>query len=168
MAEIDVERLRERLSYDYETGVLRWKVRPSSHVSIGDVAGCIGVHGYRVVRLDRQLFLAHRVAWAIHYGLWPECDLDHQNADKSDNRIANLRLASRALNIANTPPRNLNGLPKGCYRNKGRKRWYSQISIAGKLKRLGRFDTADEAAAAFKRAHREAYGSFSWCEVANG
>lgn len=168
MAEIDVARLRERLSYDHETGVLRWKVRPTSNVAIGTVAGCLDHRGYRLVRLDRQLFLAHRVAWAIHYGVWPECDIDHRNADKGDNRIANLRLASRAQNIANSPPQNRNALPKGCYRNKGRGRWYSKIQIDGKVKRLGSFVTADEAAAAFKQAHHDVYGSFSWCGVTNG
>ena len=158
MAEIPVERLRECLSYNRRTGVLRWKVRPADNVYAGTVAGCIDHRGYRLVRLDRRLLLAHRVAWAIHYGAWPECDLDHRNMDKSDNRIANLRLASRALNIANTPPRRANGLPKGCYRTKGRRRWYSKIQIDGKVKRLGGFDTAAEAAAAFKREHRAVYG----------
>src|SRR3546814_6128350 len=32
--------------------------------------------------------LAHRVAWAIHYGEWPNGQIDHINGDPSDNRIA--------------------------------------------------------------------------------
>ena len=158
MAEIEVERLRECLSYNCRTGVLRWRVRLTSNVAVGTVAGCFNTRGYRVVRVDGQLFLAHRVAWAIYSGAWPECGLDHRNGNKGDNRIANLRLASRALNRANTPARNLKGLPKGCYRNKGRKRWYSKINVDGKVKNLGGFDTAAEAAAAFKREHLAVYG----------
>ena len=75
MAEIEVERLRECLSYNCRTGVLRWRVRLTSNVAVGTVAGCFNTRGYRVVRVDGQLFLAHRVAWAIYSGAWPECGL---------------------------------------------------------------------------------------------
>ena len=134
-------------------------------MSAGDIAGCVDHRGYRFVGLDNRLFLAHRIAWALHYGAWPECDLDHKNMNKGDNRIANLRLAPRARNMANAPANNRNGLPKGCYQLKGRKRYYSQIKTDGGLKRLGYFATAKEAAAAFQRAHRAIHGEFSRCEA---
>lgn len=159
----DIRRLREGLSYDPDTGILRWKIRPSNNMAVGDIAGCLDHRGYKFVRLDYRLLLAHRIAWALHYGAWPECDLDHINRDKGDNRITNLRLASRPQNIANAPARNRRGLPKGCYRLKGRPRWYSQIKINGKVRRLGTFATAEEAAAAFQRAHRATHDAFSWC-----
>jgi hypothetical protein len=161
----DVERLRECLSYDADTGELRWKVHPSAHVSIGDIAGCIDHRGYRFVRLDRRLLLAHRIAWALHYGAWPEGDIDHQNMNKSDNRIINLRLAPRSSNNANSSSRSHKGLPKGCYQLKGRQRWYSQIKVSNNVKRLGTFTTAEEAAAAFRREHAQVHGDFSRCEA---
>jgi hypothetical protein len=159
------ERLLECFSYDAETGVLRWKIRPTNNVAIGAEAGCFDHRGYRVVRLDRKLFLAHRIAWVLHYGVWPEGDLDHENQNKSDNRISNLRLASRTQNIVNAPSRSRNGLPKGCYRLRGRRLWYSQIRVDGKVKRLGTFATVEAAAAAFEQAHRAAHGAFSHCEA---
>jgi HNH endonuclease len=162
---VAVDRLRECFSYDAKTGILRWKIRPTTNVAIGDVAGCSDHRGYRYVRLDRQLLLAHRIAWAIHYRSWPEYDLDHRNMDKSDNRIVNLRLAARPQNNANAPALNHNGLPKGCYQLKGRQRWYSQIKIDGKIKRLGTFATIEEAAAAFRREHRVIHGEFSQCDA---
>jgi hypothetical protein len=115
-------------------------IKPSTHVAVGDVAGCPDHRGYRFVRLDRRLLLAHRVVWAMHYGAWPECDLDHANRDKTDNRIVNLRLAPRSHNVANAPSRSRKGLPKGCYQFKGRDRWYSQIVVDGKVRRLGHFN----------------------------
>src|SRR3546814_1788886 len=45
--------------------------------------------------------LAHRVAWAIHYGEWPNGQIDHINGDPSDNRIANLRDVSALENARN-------------------------------------------------------------------
>src|SRR5678815_1371348 len=97
-AEDDLARFRDCLSYDAETGNLRWKVRPTTNVAVGDIAGCADHRGYRLVRLDRKLHLVHRVAWALHYGAWPAVEIDHINLDKGDNRIANLRLALRAQN----------------------------------------------------------------------
>ena len=49
MAEVTVERLRECLSYNRKTGILRWKVRPTDNVFAGTVAGCLNHFGYRVV-----------------------------------------------------------------------------------------------------------------------
>jgi hypothetical protein len=163
--DLTLKRLRECLSYDADTGVLRWKTKPSKNVAAGDIAGCRDHRGYWLVRLDRQLLLGHRVAWALHHGEWPERDLDHINADKSDNRLVNLRLATRTQNIANAPAYNRNGMPKGCYQLKGRRRWYSRIRIDGKYKQLGTFATAQEAAEAFEREHRAAHGDFSRCEA---
>jgi hypothetical protein len=163
--DVPVERLRECFSYNSRTGVLRWKIKPSTHVNIGDVAGCLDSRGYRYVRLDGKLMLGHRVAWAVHYGAWPEGDLDHRGRNKGVNKIKNLRPASRPQNNANAPSRNERGLPKGCYQLKGRQRWYSQIRVDGEIKRLGYFATAKEAAAAFRRAHRAVHGAFSYCEA---
>jgi hypothetical protein len=158
--EDDIRRLRTVLSYNSRTGVLRWKIKYPNTI-IGAEAGCIDWRGYRLVKVDGRLLLAHRLAWALYYGAWPKGDLDHKNQNKGDNRIENLRLGPRAHNMANTRPKNKRGLPKGCYQLKGRNTWYSQIRINGALKRLGAFATAKEAAVAFQREHRAAHGQFS-------
>lgn len=157
----DISRLRECLSYDPETGILRWRMQMSQKCA-GDIAGYKDHRGYLYIRLDRKLVLAHRVAWALHHGVWPDGDLDHKNRDKSDNSLTNLRLATRVQNNANSAR---SKLPKGCYRLKGRRQWYSQIKVNGAVKRLGTFATVADAAAAFEREHRAIHGAFSLCEA---
>jgi hypothetical protein len=154
--DLRIERLRECLSYNSRTGVLRWKIRTRNTVP-GAVAGYVDWRGYRYIRIDRQLLLAHRIAWAMRHGDWPAGDLDHINRNKGDNRIANLRQASRALNVANSPARNRSGV-KGVYQLKGRNQWYSRINTGGEDKWLGSFSTMKAAASAFKREHQAVYG----------
>jgi HNH endonuclease len=169
LEDVPIERLRECFSYNPKTGVLRWKIAPANSVTIGDLAGCpFGPRGYLSVRIKNKSYLVHRIVWAIYYGAWPQGNIDHKNRNAIDNRIVNLRLATPKLNGVNSIAKNGNRLPKGCYRLKGRRRWYSKIKIDGKIKNLGTFATAREAAAAFEREHRAAYGDFSRCEARIG
>ena len=87
---IKVERLREVLDYDPQTGIFIWKVRLSKNVPPGREAGKVGVTGYRYVRVDKLDYLAQRLAWLYVYGVWPGKLLRFQNGDKTDCRISNL------------------------------------------------------------------------------
>lgn len=66
----------------------------------------IGSHDrYRIVRdIHGNRASAHRVAWRIHHGEWPAGEVDHANGNKHDNRLANLRLATRSQNMSNAGP----------------------------------------------------------------
>ena len=61
--------------------------------------------GYRRVRAKvgetYYEFLAHRLAWLMTYGEWPEKEIDHINGDRADNSIANLRHVGRGKNAKN-------------------------------------------------------------------
>ena len=109
--------LKECFSYDPDTGILMWKRRPRHHFSrdrdwrtfnttfSGRQAGRRegGVGGkYIKVTAGQSSFRCHRAAWAIHYGVDPYGALiDHINNDGTDNRIANLRLATFSQNGQN-------------------------------------------------------------------
>jgi len=111
------ELLRQLLSYESATGRLTWKEREPDYFFgktltpkkrsqkwNARMAGCfadtgIQTKGYRSVVVQNRMFLAHRVVWAIKYSEWPSCDIDHINGDRQDNRISNLRMVDKCLNM---------------------------------------------------------------------
>ena len=82
----------------------------------GTVAGAPGSGGYRYVNLTfdgkPRRMLAHRVVWALATGAWPEVEIDHRNGIRDDNRLSNLREATRSQNKHNVglSRRNTSGL----------------------------------------------------------
>lgn len=59
--------------------------------SIGKSTGYIAKRGYVVISLGRESYKAHRLAWLVTYGEWPDEDIDHVDRDKSNNKIVNLQ-----------------------------------------------------------------------------
>lgn len=82
---------------------------------------------------------------------------DHENGDRLDNRRQNLRIASGTQNRRNVGARRKG--PKGVWCEAGR--WRARIYVDGVALNLGSHDTAVEAAAAYDRAAREAFGEFA-------
>ena len=97
---LTINRLKEVLRYDAETGLFTWIVRTSNRVKIGSVAGTL-VCGYLSIHIDGERFQAHRLAWFYMKGNWPYAQLDHRNGVRSDNRWNNLREAPGSLNHEN-------------------------------------------------------------------
>ena len=152
-----IEQLRHLLSYDPESGALIWATNRRGPIRAGDIAGKIDKNGYRQVMIAGKEYAAHRLCWAIHHGAAPAGMIDHINGDKSDNRISNLRDASRAINNQNlrsAHSRNCSGL-LGVTFDKSRGRFVASIFSGGKKINLGRFLSADDAHAAYVKAKRE-------------
>ena len=108
---LTAERLREVASYDPETGEFRW-ILPRKKVTVGAVAGTLSKRGYIDICSDVRVYKAHRLAWLYVHGAWPEALIDHINGDKADNRLANLRPATKSENGAHRTrmePRNTSG-----------------------------------------------------------
>lgn len=145
--------IEEALHYDQETGVFTWKVKRSA-IKAGDVAGCLTSAGYTVIRFNRKLHLAHRLAWFFVYGTMPELLVDHRNGVRSDNRIANLRLSTDQQNQRNwSTIAGASGL-RGVNYVARLKKWRAYIAENGKTRHLGCFSTDAEAAAAYDNAAR--------------
>ena len=165
MAGLTAERLKEVLNYDPETGVFTWAKKTCSKVTVGKVAGCVAKFTsggpYRVIRIDRTLHLAHRLAWLYQTGHWPTHELDHINLDGLDNRFSNLRVATRAQNQRNVglSKRNTSGV-KGVYFDKRDQKWVADIH-AGRRVRLGSFKTLEAAKLAYANAADRLHGKFA-------
>lgn len=146
---IEIETLRDALSYNAETGELAWKKRTSNKTHIGQTAGHVRKDGYRTVTVLGSRLLAHRAAWAIHTGSWPVSNIDHVNGDPGDNRFCNLRDVTQAENIQNlyrAKAHNRVGL-LGVSADK--KNFCARIVVDGKKHHLGNFQTAEEAHQAY-------------------
>nr|WP_175479900.1 HNH endonuclease signature motif containing protein [Paracoccus homiensis] len=97
---------------------------------------------------------AHRVAWAVIHGRWPNGEIDHINGDRSDNRLANLREVTKRENHRNMAIRsdNTSGVT-GVYWAREKGKWAAYIK-ADKMVALGRYDTFAEAVAARRAAEK--------------
>jgi hypothetical protein len=146
------------LSYCPETGDIRWKVG-GKRMKAGAVAGAaIGVKGYKSITIRNRRLYAHRIAWLLFHGYEPVGFLDHVNRDRSDNRIANLRVVSRKENGWNrkTPFDNTSGF-KGVNWNKLNAKWQGRINN----KHLGYFKNKEDAIACVRAARELAHGAFA-------
>lgn len=168
--DVPVPKLRELLSYDPATGILRWLVKRQGTRGVGSEAGCLCKRsGYITVGIEGRHYRAHRIAWALHHGCWPEGELDHQNRNPSDNRIENLRKATayqqkfnQKLSVTNTSGYRGIVRLKDDPRKKSprKKRWYARIRDNGKTIALGLYETPQEASAAYEKAAKEMLGEF--------
>lgn len=137
--------LRELLRYDPDAGKLFSKSRGREVFTGKDR------WGYPRGSLRGKYYLAHRVAWALHYGTWPDGALDHIDRDKTNFRISNLRLATATLNNINKGLRkdNTSGVSGvGRATHDGASPWYACIRIDGKRRYLGHFASKEAAVAA--------------------
>jgi hypothetical protein len=161
---LTAERLRAVFAYSPTAGTLTRLVSNGRRWKVGSVAGTTHPLGYRLVTVDGITYPAHRLAWLHAYGEWPPdgMDIDHVNGDRSDNRLRNLRVATRTQNNANARRRvdDASGF-KGVYLCRASGKWIASIRKAGKLTYLGRYQTPEEAHAAYLGAASRVFGEFA-------
>jgi hypothetical protein len=158
MHDLSQETLKEWLHYNNETGVFTRK-KSISNVRVGDEAGTYS-HGYCKIQLFGREYQAHRLAWFYIYGIWPRGLIDHINRDKCDNRIANLRLATRQQNSFNQSAHGDNQLGVKGVHNNGYG-YKAQIHLNGVQYCLGTFDTIEEATRVRQVAEARLFGEFA-------
>lgn len=137
-----LERVLELLEYDPDTGQFTNRIdrrRAPKGVRSGSPSG----HGYRKISIDSYSYYEHHLAWLYIHGEWPT-EIDHIDGDRSNNAIANLRVATRSQNNMNKLKNGSEGLP-GAYYNYRDCYWFSKIQVDGIVKWLGRFGSELEA-----------------------
>jgi len=171
---IDPEGLRLTLDYDPLSGKLRWKHRDDRSAQwnarmAGKHAGTINSNGYVEVRMNGHRYGAHRLAWIITHGVIPAgLTVDHVDRDPSNNRLANLRLATQSQNNANSLRKKSASGVKGVTWRADRNYWMARITINGRSVNLGKFATAPEAHAAYLARARAVFGQFARGAVSEG
>lgn len=156
----DFARVSSLLSYDPETGVFYWLVQRGGFPP-GSLAGCTS-NLRRQISIDGKNYYEHRVAWMLSYGKWPDGAIDHIDGNSLNNRLSNLREATYSQNAANAKKcsTNTSGLKGVSWDRHGRK-WYARICKDGKAHQLGRFNTKEEAHAAYAVAAKTLHGDYA-------
>jgi len=165
---MNIQYVREALTYNKLTGILIWNTRPRSHFDsdrtrnilngklAGTEAGTIVNHkgkNYKSLGLNGKSYQVHRIIYLLMTGSFPKADIDHIDGNGLNNLWANLREVSHQENQKNMklPAHNTSGTI-GVYWNKRSKRWLACIGVAGKQKYIGMFLDYDLAVVARKQA----------------
>jgi hypothetical protein len=144
--------LKELLHYDPETGLFIWVASSGCRLK-GERAGSLHHSGYMNLWVNKKQYRSHRLAWFYVHGVWP-IEIDHINHIRDDNRLINLREATRQQNNRNASRRkdNTSGI-SGVSQFKGK--WRARIRVNKKEIHLGYFDDKFEAVCAKKSAERK-------------
>ena len=149
-----IEVLQEILTYCPESGEIRWSKKMAQFTKVGEVAGYKDQAGYIKIQINYNSYYAHRIAWALAYGEYPDLPIDHINGQPCDNRLSNLRVASYSENCLNRKrsSNNTSG-HRGVFKN--RNKWVARITINGKVIHLGMYVRVEDAIAARLKAEEE-------------
>jgi hypothetical protein len=163
---IDAARMRALFDYDPLAGILRFKERPVeafhsparhqwwTRQFCGRAMGCVTTSKngkrYVITKVDGMRYSAHRIIWAIvHGGISPALEIDHEDGDGTNNRLSNLRLATRTTNGRNLKrsKSNTSGAT-GVSWHKRAGKWVAQGKMNDTMHYLGLFSSFDDAVAA--------------------
>lgn len=141
----DLGRLKDLLSYDGEIGIFVW-ARTRNKAPKGKRAGTVRPDGYRQIMVDAKCYFEHMLAWYFATGIWPKNDVDHKNMVRNDNRLSNLREATRSQSNFNKNVRkdSLTGI-KGVRWCTQKSKWEAHAGLSGQRIHIGFYDSKEEA-----------------------
>lgn len=152
-------RLRELFDYLPSGNLIRKITSTNSHAgnAIGwDVGG-----GYLNAMVDGVTYKLHELIWLWH-GRQTAPEIDHINRNPSDNRIENLREATRSQNMYNRrkPKTNTSGA-KNVVWKKDKQMWCVRVGIEKKRLHIGYFKDFELAELVAAEARDKYHGSFA-------
>jgi len=141
---------KKHLSYNADTGVIKWKLSPAVSVQVGDIAGPGTIY------IKNKGFSPQRIAWLLHYGEWPQGKVFSADGNKKNIRIVNLHIPPAGSWRRRVISKNNKSGYVGVGKAKGRDNdWTAHVRYNGKTRSLGIFDTLEEAVAAREKAVSE-------------
>ena len=140
--------------FHYEDGELINRFTRAPRAVKGQSAGSlIKSVGYYGVGYNGNRYQLSRLIWIYHNGDIPEkMQVDHIDRNPLNNRIENLRIASKTQNEWNKQK-------LGCNFENGK--WRARIKDNGRSIHLGMFDTKEEAQSAYRNYAAELHGEFT-------
>lgn len=159
---MNINLMKDHLEYNPVSGEFRWK-NSRCRIKGGVIAGSLRSDGYRQIKFMGKLYLSHRIAWEFVNGKIPDgMEIDHVNVIKNDNRIINLRLATREDNQHNHGIRknNSSGV-KGVHWHKGIGKWQVRIMVGKNRVHLGYFSENKDAEKAAIEARELLHGKYA-------
>lgn len=138
------------------TGWFLWRADRKRGIKRASRAGAKGSNGYIYLSLKNTAYLAHRVAWLMSYGNWPDYEIDHIDGNPANNKLANLKAATRVENCRNMALRrdNKSGV-MGVWWEERRRKWTAYIRVNGRSIHLGRYAEWWDAVCAKKAAEHK-------------
>ena len=104
--------------------------------------------GYRDIRVLGVRTSAHRIAWVLHYGVFPKGMLDHIDGDGMNNSMENLRETDARGNACNRKHHRSGRVP-GYTIDKSRGKYMARAWKDGVKHFIGRYDTPEESIEAY-------------------
>ncbi|AFM76575.1 HNH endonuclease [Enterobacteria phage vB_EcoS_Rogue1] len=143
--------------FAYDDGKIFWtsKTTDMAHnIRLGDEAGTCNGLGYKRVMLFGKHTMVHHIVWIMHGNEIPKgMEVDHLDHDRRNNRIENLRLVDRGVNMRNKSTyRNSKTGHHGVTIRPDSGKYRAKITINKKVINLGTFDSIDDAISARKDA----------------
>lgn len=151
------EELKSLFDYSEDSGVLIWKQREfkslyANHWNTrhaGKPAGVKNSAGYLTVKINKEMFLVHRIIWKLIHNEEPLI-VDHIDCNPLNNSISNLRAASESLSTYNRVLP-VGRLPRGVQPNGYR----FMARLKGKY--LGTYATPEKAYEVYAKAAQREY-----------
>ncbi len=147
---ITQEKLRSFIHYDPNTGIftrIGYLDRWGNFVIKNKILSVLSGEGYLIISIQGKRYKAHRLAFLYMFNtdISDNFEIDHVDGNRGNNKLTNLRIADRCINMKN----------KSLYSNnttnvigvsKFGNRYRARINVNGKRISLGLFDTIEEAA----------------------
>jgi hypothetical protein len=146
--------------FEYCDGEMYWKNHKYKKLN-GKKVGCLYNTNYIYVKIKNKHYSLHRLIFLYHYGFLPK-NVDHIDCNKSNNKIENLREATRSQNQFNRQlqKNNTSGI-KNVSWCKNSNKWKVQLRINNKKKSIGCYHDIKLAELVAIEARNKYHGEFA-------